>query len=106
MSKATNKEIVPSREDLFNPVLTAIHSLGGSASNAEIADRVIEDMNLTSDVTDVPHGTGRVSELEYRLYWARWHLKKSSLIDNSKRGIWSLTNVEHNQIEEQENLTE
>ncbi len=106
MSKTTNKGIVPSREELFNPVLKAIHSLGGSASNAEIADRVIEDMKLTSDVTDVPHGKGRVSELEYRLYWARWYLKKISLINNSKRGIWSLTNVGHNQIEVQENPTE
>ena len=96
MSKTTNKGIVPSREELFNPVLKAIHSLGGSASNAEIADRAIEDMKLTSDVTDVPHGKGRVSELEYRLYWARWYLKKISLIDNSKKGIWSLTSTGHN----------
>ncbi len=38
-----------------------------------------------------PHARGRGTELEYRLAWARTYLKKYGLIDNSRRGVWSLT---------------
>ena len=82
---------VPQFHELFNPTLDAIRALGGSASIAEIVNRVIEDLKLTPDITQVPHGKGRPTELEYRLHWSRTYLKKYDLINNSERGVWSLT---------------
>ena len=92
MTDYSSQDSVPTHKELFNPVLRAIHGLGGSASNAEIVDRVIEDMRLPDNVTELPHKSGRMSHLEYRLHWVRTYLKKYGLIDNTTRGIWSLTN--------------
>ncbi|MCX6290896.1 MAG: restriction endonuclease [Bacteroidetes bacterium] len=78
--------------DLFNPTLTAFHSLGGSASVSEIEDFVIENMNLSDDeVNDIHRGT--TTKLSYRLRWARNYLKNYGLLENSSRGIWALTSI-------------
>ena len=39
---------VPNFQELMNPTLRAIRALGGSASIAEIVNRVIEDMGLSA----------------------------------------------------------
>ena len=78
--------------DLMNPTLSAIKFLGGSASIKEIVAQVIDDMNLSS-VSEIPHGKGSQTELEYRLAWSRTYLKGYGLIDNSECGIWSLTTL-------------
>ena len=91
MADYSSQYSVPTHKELFNPVLRAIHGLGGSASNVEIVDRVIEDLNLPSSVTEKAHGSGRMSELEYRIGWSKTYLKKFGLINNSERGIWSLS---------------
>lgn len=82
---------VPQNSDLMEPTLISIHTLGGSASIKEITDQVIDLLALPSRVTQVPHGKGSQTELEYRLAWARTYLKKYGLLYNSERGIWSLT---------------
>lgn len=89
---------VPKELDLINPTLHALHALGGSASIREIANQVIEDMGLSAAITQIPvtrgkkNGqAGRMTELEYRLSFARTFLKNYGLIDNSERGVWSLT---------------
>lgn len=82
---------VPIYHQLFNPVLDAIRDLGGSGSNAEIAHRVIDVLELPQPVTERLHGRGRQTELEYRLAWARTYLKQYGLIHNSERGVWSIT---------------
>ncbi len=87
---------VPKRKDLINPTLAAIRTLGGSASVGEIDNQVIEFLFLSSDIIDIPHGDGSKSELHYRLAWARTDLKRFGLIDNSERGVWSLTSAGQN----------
>ena len=86
---------VPTHWNLLNPTLDAIRALGGSASIKEIDDQVTQQLDLSSGVTQVPHGNGRQTELEYRLGWARTYLKKYGLINNSERGVWSLTVLGH-----------
>ncbi len=76
--------------DLFNPVLKALHSSGGSSTVAEIEDFVIDELKLSDEeVNDIHRGT--TTKLNYRLRWARNYLKNYGLIDNSARGVWSLT---------------
>ncbi len=85
---------VPSARDLVNPVLVAIREAGGSALIGEITESVIRDLGLSEDDANQPHGTGGTgyqTELEYRLGWARWRLKKYGVITNSNRGVWALT---------------
>ena len=91
MTENVNRDSVPKRADLLNPTLTALHALGGSASNKEINNRVSEDMGLSAAITRVPHRTKNITELEDRLQWDRTYLKAYGLIDNSERGVWSLT---------------
>ncbi len=81
---------VPQYFELFNPVLEAIKRLGGSATIAELDEEVTKNLNLTSEEVAQPHNE-RVTELEYRLGWARSYLKAYGLLDNSARGVWVLT---------------
>ncbi len=83
---------VPNGRELMNPTLAALRALGGSASIREITNRVIEDMDLSSDIAQTPHNQKSAqTRLEYNLAWARTNLKIYGLIDNSLRGVWSLT---------------
>lgn len=77
-------------DDLFNPLLEAIHKLGGSASISEMENEVSEIMNLSEEAINEIHRESR-TKLQYRLAWSRNYLKKYGLLENSKRGIWALT---------------
>jgi len=81
---------LPKYNELLNPLLKALHDLGGSGTIEEISSRVSELLDLPEDVLNIPHDPNRGSqtELEYRLAWARTYLKKYGLIDNSERGVW------------------
>lgn len=81
---------VPRSQDLFNPLLTAIKRLGGSASIAEMDEEVTKSLDLTDQEITQPHSE-RQTELQYQLAWARTFLKMHGLLDNSERGVWVLT---------------
>jgi restriction system protein len=68
-----------------------IRALGGSASINEIVEKVVELEGFTEEQQAVPHGDAPQSQIEYRLAWARSYLKGMGLLDNSARGIWTLT---------------
>lgn len=44
-----------------------------------------------SDQLAVPHGTGARTQFQYELAWVRTYLKRVGALDNSERGVWSLT---------------
>lgn len=75
----------------MNPTLAALHKLGGSASFQELLDEIVSDMNLPESVTEALHGEGPSTKLQYRAGWARCYLKTYGLLENSDRGVWSLT---------------
>ena len=81
---------VPKYDSLFNPLLMAIHSLGGSASISEIEDEVIKILNLSDEDINETH-KGSMTKFSYRLSWARNYLKTYGVIENSSRGVWALT---------------
>lgn len=80
-------------DDLMNPVLSALKLLGGSGTNEEINNKVAEIVNIPAEQLEVLHNPdkGGMTEVEYRLMWTRTYLKKFGLIENSSRGVWSLT---------------
>lgn len=81
---------IPKYDDLFNPLLQAMHNLGGSASIAEQEDEVAAILNLTDGEVAEIH-KGNRTKLSYRLAWARNYLKRFGVLDNSSRGVWALT---------------
>lgn len=84
---------MPPYDAFMNPVIQALKILGGSGTNEEINNKVIEIMGLSDDQLDVIHDPDRGSqtEVEYRLHWARTYLKKYGILENSSRGVWALT---------------
>lgn len=84
---------VPTFDSMLIPTIKALLTLGGSGTTSEIMQKVAEILNLPDSVLDVPHGDTSQSEVDYRLAWSRTYLKKYGLIDNSARGVWSLTTV-------------
>ncbi len=48
-------------------------------------------MNLPDWVRDHVHGDGAQSELAYRSAWARTWLKNIGAVENSTRGVWTIT---------------
>ncbi len=97
---------VPPYELLFNPLLKAMNALGGSGSIEEIYDKVVELEHFPDDVVAVLHDPEKSNQtqLGYRLAWARTYLKKFGLLENSSRGIWSLSAKakEHGNVNPQE----
>jgi restriction system protein len=81
---------MPKYHELMNPLLEALHELGGSGSIEEIAQKVSELSDLPEEVFNIPHNPEKSSqtEIEYRLAWARTYLKKYGILENSDRGIW------------------
>jgi restriction system protein len=82
---------VPPFDDLMWPTLSALKDSGGSASNQELLARVVQIMNLSEEIQNTPHGEGPRTELEYRLLWARTHLRKAGAINSSERTVWFIT---------------
>lgn len=80
-------------DDLMNPAIQALKSLGGSGTNEEINDKVAEIVKIPSEQLEVLHNPekGGMTEIEYRLMWTRTYLKGYGIIENSARGVWSLT---------------
>jgi restriction system protein len=84
---------VPSFDELMRPTLEALKAMGGSGTNEELLAKVIEVANIPPDVQAVQHIDHRQTKLNYNLAWAKTYLKKVGAIDNSSRGVWSITKL-------------
>jgi restriction system protein len=83
---------IPQYHELMWPALQATKELGGSATVSEMNERAMASAGITEEQQAVPHGEeGRMSEVEYRLHWARTHLKGIGALENSARGVWAVT---------------
>lgn len=74
----------------FGPLLEALRKLGGSGKPEEVAEQIANDLSLTDDLQNelLPSGGLR---FQNQVAWARFYLVRESLLDSSKRGVWSLT---------------
>ena len=86
---------IPTYRDLMYPTLVAVDQLGGSASIAELEELVPEIFGVTDEqlAVEYPEGSVLVGDPKVinRLHWARSYLKKIGALDNSTRGVWSMT---------------
>jgi restriction system protein len=82
---------VPSFDELMWPTLQALKAMAGSATNEELLAKVNELEGYSPEVQAVQHSDNRRTKLNYNLAWAKTYLKKVGAIENSSRGVWSLT---------------
>jgi restriction system protein len=84
---------MPTFDSLMNPLLEALFELGGSGSIDEIYEKVIEMQNIDEELASVSHNPEKsnLTEIGYRMAWARTYLKKYGFLENSTRGVWALT---------------
>lgn len=83
---------MPTRYELFVPIIKALQELGGSGSVTEINNKVYGIAKISDEILQVRHGTkGTTSEIDYRLAWSRTYLKEFGFINNSSRGVWALS---------------
>ena len=82
---------MPKQVDLMWPTLRALEGLGGSAYIHELDDRVATNLDLPDGMLDVMRGNGPQTEFSYRCAWARTRLRHIGAVDNSRRGVWSIT---------------
>ncbi len=86
------KSIVPQYNQMLIPTMHALAALGGSGGNGELDAKAIEIMALTDEICNIRHKEeSSVSEVSYRLAWARTYLKKYGVIANSVRGVWAFS---------------
>lgn len=86
-----NSHRIPSDIDLMWPTLQALVKSGGTASNQEIAEAIVEIMAIPDEILEIPHGEGPRSEIDYRAAWARTNLKNIGAVVRSESKIWSIT---------------
>lgn len=82
---------VPSYDAYMWPIVERLRAHGRSMTNEEMLDDVSAHMGLSEAVRSVPHGASGQTEVEYRMAWARTYLKKIGALENSGRGVWTLT---------------
>lgn len=87
-----NKKRVPTYAVLIEATFYALKELGGSGKNSEINAKAVELLSLSDDILAIPHlNSTSMSEVDYRLAWARTLLKNHGAIENSARSVWSIT---------------
>jgi restriction system protein len=74
----------------LNPVLIALKELGGSGRPKEVIEKVAKNENVPDKVREETIKNGS-SKFDNQVAWARQYLVYEGLIDNSKRGVWTLT---------------
>lgn len=74
-------------------MVCALKARGGSATIEELEQDVSEALQLADDILAVPHGDSARSQFQYELAWVRTYLKKVGAVENSERGVWSLTPI-------------
>lgn len=85
-------ESLPDLTGMMLAVLDALRAIGSSASIDELDEKVIEQEKLTEEEQSfVMKGDENRTRANYYLAWARTYLKRGGAVENSRRGIWSLT---------------
>ncbi len=86
--------------------IIALKELGGSGTVKEIDERIIETENIGETEQSLVTPSNNRSKLKYYLRWGRTYLGLGGALENSTRGVWSLTKLgfEIDTLEETEEL--
>ena len=84
-------EQLPKYQELISPLLKVLTRAGKPISNTEIEAAIIEELQIPVSLSSSIH-SGKRTELQYRLAWARTKAKSSGLIARPQRETWSINN--------------
>ncbi len=77
---------------LFAPLLDTLRDLGNSGRPKEVSAKIAERLSVPTAELDRVNKNG-LSRFDNQVAWARFYLAKAGLIDTSKRGVWTLTEL-------------
>jgi restriction system protein len=92
---------VPPYDSLLWPTLDALKAMGGSGSNDELLTKVIELEKIPEAIAAFIHSDNRQTKIGYNLAWAKTYLKRVGAIENSARGVWTITDAGERMSKEQ-----
>lgn len=72
------------------PVVDVLKELDGSGRPKEVTDAVLERLHIPESAQAQTLKSGN-SRLRNQVGWARFYLAKTGWIDDSRRGVWALT---------------
>ncbi len=84
---------LPSFDQLLFPTVVALRALGGSANVKELSDKIALDLQLPEEILGFRRPTASMNEVPYRAAWARTYLKRRGYVENTARGVWTLTQL-------------
>ena len=74
----------------FGPLLDALRELGGSARPKEVVEYIAQKLKIPDHVLEETMKSG-IPRFQNQVAWARQYLIWEGLLDDSKRGIWTLS---------------
>lgn len=74
----------------MEPLLDCLRAVGGSAKPKEVSAWIQRELNLPPEITEASIKSG-ANRFHNQVQWARQYLVWQGLIDDAKRGVWTLT---------------
>lgn len=92
-----DRDSIPSRRDLWLPILRAVVALGGSGIPREIADTIIDGEGFPDEMAAITYGEHNpVSILQDRLGFARIDCRLMGVLESPRWGLWLITDLGRN----------
>jgi len=73
------------------PLLDGLRALGGSAKPQEVSSWIARHLELPPTITEAMLQKSGVNRFQNQVRWARQYLVWQGLLDDERRGIWTLT---------------
>lgn len=74
----------------MGPLLDCLRAVGGSAKPKEVSAWIQRELKLPPEITEATIKSG-ANRFHNQVQWARQYLVWQGLLDDSKRGVWTLT---------------
>ncbi len=79
----------------FGPLLNALRELGGSGKPKEVVNQIAFDLKIPDEKLEETMKSG-TPKFHNQVAWARQYLVWDGFLDDSKRGVWTLTSKGQN----------
>ena len=83
-------EKLPRYQELIEPMLEFLNSHAGPAANKAIDEAVAKSLNIPQNLLTEIH-SGKRTEFQYRMAWARTKAKSDGKISSPSRETWKTT---------------
>ncbi|MFC0775733.1 restriction endonuclease [Terrimonas alba] len=95
MSNSKKKSGKAEFTNWFGPLLDALRALGGSGRPKEVVAQIAKDLSIPDKQLEETMKSG-IPRFQNQVAWARQYLVWEGLLDDSKRGVWTLTTLGRN----------